>query len=101
MHTWDFGHFSFPPEEAKVEHQRHVLHQYSVSQEYLEGKTSQGTTAVASSHDQLLPATSNQEPFTVPTPQVHLLDTWETSKSVPAVSHTKSHSCQQSDSSYW
>lgn len=84
-----------------MEHQRHVLHQYTVSQDNTEGNPPQLTETSlenSSMNPQPPSPTSNQEHFTVPTPQVQLLDTWETSRSVPAISHTKSHNCQQLDS---
>ena len=101
--------YSQPPQQPSmwvdispsVEHQRHVLHQYTISQDDTEGNTPQLTeTSLENSsvNPQSPPPTANQEHFTVPTPQVHLLDTWQTSRSVPTVSHTKSHNCQQSDS---
>ena len=87
-----------------MEHQRHVLHQYTISQDNTEKNPPQFTetpldnSVMIPFSDRSPSPTANQEQFTVPIPQVHLPDTWETARSVPAVSHTKSHSCQQSDS---
>ena len=79
-----------------MEHQRHVLQQYTANKQ---------TETRPSTDDRVPPTTSSPEQspvaqessFTVPTPQVHLLDTWVSTKSLPTSAFTRPHSCQQSE----
>ena len=98
--------YLFSSGEAKMEHQRHILHQYNVSQPEHKAETAApeepGKKPSPQSSPSPEPPLSNpyehhRDTFRVPTPQLHMPNTWNSAKSLPATAYAKPHSCPQSE----